>query len=83
MPNFRINPFLGAASILSSPNKLFLFNKIDWQHPRVIVIFIRGVVIGLKNCVSIPEINLLINLTDARALEFKIRFFVEKALQRI
>ena len=41
--------------------------------------FIRGVIIGLKNCVFIPEINLLINLTDAQVLRFKIRSFIEKA----
>ena len=41
---------------------------------------IRGIIIGLKNCVSIPEINLLINFTDTRALGLKIRFFIEKAL---
>ena len=41
---------------------------------------IRGVVIGLKNCVFIPEINLLVNLTDARVLGFEIRSFIEKAL---
>ena len=40
--------------------------------------FIRGIIIGLKNCVFIPEINLLINFTDARALEFEIRSFIEK-----
>ena len=80
MPSLRIGPPLDAASISSSPSRPFLFNKIDWQHPGVIVIFIRGMVIGSKNCVSVPEINLLINLTDARALGLEIRFFAEKAL---
>ena len=44
---------------------------------------IRGVVIGPKNCVSVPEINPLVNLTDARALGFEMRSFAEKALQRV
>ena len=72
MPSFRIGPPLGAASILNSPNRPFFFNKINWQHPGVIIIFIQNIVIGPKNCVFIPEINLLINLTDARALGLKI-----------
>ena len=41
---------------------------------------IRGVVIGPKNCVSVPEINPLVNLTDARVLGFKIQSFAEKTL---
>ena len=45
--------------------------------------FIRGMVIGPKNCVSVPEINPLVNLTDARALGLKMRFFAEKAFQRV
>ena len=78
MPSFRIGPPLGAANILNNLSKFFFFNKIDWQYPGVIVIFIRGVVIGLKNCVFIPEINPLVNLTDARVLEFEMRSFVKK-----
>ena len=80
IPSLRINPPLNAASISSSPSRPFLLNKIDWQYPGVIIMLIQGVVIGLKNCVSIPEINPLINLTDARALGFKIRSFTEKTL---
>ena len=83
MPSLRIDPPLGAASISSSPSRPFLFNKIDWQYPGVIVMLIRGVVIGPKNCVSVPEINLLVNFTDARALGFEMRFFAEKTLQRV
>ena len=44
---------------------------------------IRGVIIGPKNCVSVPEINPLVNLTDARALGLKMRSFTEKAFQRV
>ena len=83
MPSLRIDPPLSAASISSSPSRPFLFNKIDWQYPGVIVMLIRGVIIGLKNCVFIPEINLLVNLTDARALGLEMRSFIEKALQRV
>ena len=78
MPSLRINLSLNAANILSSPSRPFLFNKIDWQYPGIIIIFIRGIIIGPKNYVFIPEINLLINLTDARILRFKIQFFIEK-----
>ena len=79
MPSLRIDPPLDTASISSSPSRPFLFNKIDWQHPGVIIMFIRGIVIGPKNCVSVPEINPLVNLTNARALGFEMRFFAEKA----
>ena len=78
MPSLRISPPLGAVSISSSPNRPFFFNKIDWQHPGVIIMFIRGVIIGPKNCVFVPEINSLINFINTRVLGFEIRSFIEK-----
>ena len=63
MLSLRIGPPLDIANISSSPSRPFLLNKIDWQYPGVIVMLIRGVVIGPKNCVSVPEINPLVTGT--------------------